>query len=100
MFVHLEHLLSIEVDTQKDGGYRWEEDDGAPGVGEGPKLELRNISSENHEAKKISDEDQRGMALEGWIRAGERNFSKAQQKEFDERDRTSRMDGGMQERGT
>ena len=36
--------------------------------------------------------------MEGRVRAGERNFSEAQKKEFDESDGARREDGGMYER--
>jgi hypothetical protein len=38
------------------------------------------------------------MALEGRVRAGERNFSEAQEKEFDESDGAPSEYGGMYER--
>jgi hypothetical protein len=32
MFVHVEHLLSVEVDAQKDDRYERDEEHGAPGI--------------------------------------------------------------------
>ena len=77
MFVQVEDLLSVDVDAQKDERYERDEQHGAPGIAEGPPFEIGKIRTENHEAEKISHENQGGMALERRVRASERNFSEA-----------------------
>ena len=84
MFVHVEHLFAVEVNGGEGDGKKREEEDGAPGGGESPEFELRQIAGEKEKGEEIGDEDEGGMALEGRVGAGEGDFAKAEKEDFDE----------------
>ena len=66
-----------------------------PGILQRPMFHLRKVIGEKEEAKKIGDQDKGGMALEGWIRTGERDFTEAQEHGFDKQDGAGHQDGNM-----
>ena len=98
MLVHVQHLLSVLLDGNKDGSYEWDKEGSPPWFRERPEFYFREVACEDHEAEEIADENERGMALEWRISASKWNFAEAQEKEFDESDCTGAEDGGVQKR--
>ena len=56
VLVHIEHLLSVEVDGDQDGSNERDEERSAPGFGEGPEFEFVEVGGEKYKAKKNSNE--------------------------------------------
>ncbi len=86
MLVHVQHLLSVLLDGNKDGDYQRDKEGNPPRFRERPEFQFGEVTCEDYEAEEIANKNERGMALERRISAGEWNFAEAQEKEFDERD--------------
>lgn len=98
MLVHVQHLLSILLDGNKDGSYEWDKEGSPPWFRERPEFQFGHVACENNEAEEIAHENERGMALERRISASEWNFAETQEKKFDERHCAGGEDGGVQKR--
>ncbi len=60
---------------------------------------LGQVVGEEEETEQVGDEDQAGMALEGWIGTGEGNFAKADQHNLYNKNDASDQDGNVKQGG-
>ena len=77
MLVHVQHLLSVLLDGNKDRTYERDKEGSPPRFRKRPEFEFGEVACENYEAEEIANKNERGMALERRICAGERDLAEA-----------------------